>query len=69
MIPTIIAAIDNDDRVGSNTTANPSLETSASTGAVSGTNSASEKTANKGLIWLWGGESMLPSGHDDFLSG
>ena len=44
-----ITAIDNDDRVGSSTTANPSLETSASTGAVSGTNSAAE-TANKRLI-------------------
>ena len=50
LISTILTAIDNDDRVGSNATANPSLETSASTGAVSGPNSAAEKTANKRLL-------------------
>jgi hypothetical protein len=55
LISTIITVIDNDDRVGSNSTANPSLETSASTVAVSGTNSAAEMTAKKRLIWLWCG--------------
>ena len=55
LIWTNITAIDNGDRVGSNTTANPSLETSASTGAVCGTNSAAETTANKRFIWWWCG--------------
>ena len=46
MISTANAAIDNDDRVGSDTTANASLETSASTGAVSGSNSVGVITTN-----------------------
>ena len=40
------AVLDNDDRVVSDTTANPSLETSVSTGAVSGTNSFGVITSN-----------------------
>ena len=46
MVSTANAAIDKDDRVGSDTTANASLETSASTGAVSGTNSVGVITTN-----------------------
>ncbi len=46
LISTANAAIDKDDRVGSDTTANASLETSASTVAVSGSNSVGVITTN-----------------------